>query len=77
NWRIPQLAELASIVERKCKSPRINQALFPNTPKGRFWTINKKLGEENHYYLLDFDREGVRIADKNERHFVRLVSGRE
>lgn len=77
NWRIPQLAELASIVERKCKSPRINQALFPNTPKGSFWTINKKLGEENHYYLLDFDREGVRIADKNERHFVRLVSGRE
>lgn len=77
NWRIPKLAELASIVERKCKSPRVNQALFPNTPKGSFWTINKKNGKKNSYYLLDFDRDGVLIADKNEQHFVRLVSGRE
>jgi len=76
-WRIPKLAELASIVERRCKSPRINQVLFPDTPRGSFWTKNQKRSEKDRFYLLDFDREGVRVADKNELHFVRLVSGRE
>jgi len=36
-WRLPNIKELSSIVERACKDPAINETIFPNT-ENAFWT---------------------------------------
>lgn len=77
NWRLPQLRELAMIVERECLAPRINLHAFPNTPTGIFWTANRKRGAEGQTYAMDFNRDGIKTLSQNETAYVRLVSGRE
>jgi hypothetical protein len=75
-WRLPTLAELATIVERQCRSPRINETLFPDTPQDMFWTASNKRGTKGKAYALGFGKQGVTIADQQEKHYIRLVSGR-
>lgn len=38
DWRVPDLAELATIVEAHCWEPAINTVVFPATPAHSFWT---------------------------------------
>ena len=39
DWRVPNITELVSIVERRCYSPSINENLFPATSASAiFWT---------------------------------------
>lgn len=75
DWRVPKLRELATISERQCENPRINLAVFPNTPASFFWTDSLRPGEgfEDHAYALSFGPEGVQHVAKTERHAVRLV----
>ncbi|WP_296807549.1 DUF1566 domain-containing protein [Thiocapsa sp.] len=75
DWRVPNLSELAMIAERQCESPRINLAIFPETPSSVFWTNSLRPGEgfETFAYALSFGPEGVQHTAKNERHALRLV----
>jgi hypothetical protein len=75
NWRVPQIPELAMIVERQCADPRTNLALFPATPAGFFWsaTVRQGPGMDAEAYALSFGPEGARHHDKEDRHYVRLV----
>ena len=75
DWRVPKLRELAMIAERQCENPRINLAVFPNTPPSLFWTesLRPGEGEEGYAYALSFGPEGVQHIEKTERHEVRLV----
>ena len=41
DWRVPTLRELATLIERQCPQPRINSALFPDTPAARFWSATR------------------------------------
>jgi hypothetical protein len=75
DWRVPNLPELASIVERQCSDPRINLTVFPNTPSGFYWTSTSRPGEAagNAIYALGFGSDGVERMDPEQPHFVRLV----
>ena len=38
DWRLPNIKELISIVERKCIRPALNTAVFPAVHFDKFWT---------------------------------------
>ena len=77
DWRVPQIAELASIVERQCSNPRINLTLFPATPPVYFWTATTRRGPgmDAYAYAISFGAEGPKHPSKEEKFNVRLVSG--
>lgn len=56
DWRLPSIKELQSIVERRCRQPAINDAIFNGTAVGVYWsntpdpTINPQLGGR----IIDF-----------------------
>jgi hypothetical protein len=75
DWRLPNVRDLASIIERQCQEPRTNLELFPNTPAAFFWTSTTRGGEEaaSGAYALSFGPEGVEHRPQSEQYHVRLV----
>lgn len=75
DWRLPLLPELASIVERQCFNPRVNEAIFPGTPSEVFWSSMEKRGTTGYAYSLDFGGGAARAMRKDVKGAVRLVRG--
>lgn len=75
DWRVPALRELATISERRCPSPRIDAAVFPQTPAAAFWSSTPRPGEPDgrRVLALSFGSEGVVLARQDERLHLRLV----
>lgn len=66
-WRVPNLKELASIIEHGCFSPAINNIVFPGTPPRNFWT-NSALRQEANVvglkaWVIDFNEGNAAPAD--------------
>jgi len=75
DWRLPKLQELATIAERQCRNPRINLALFPQTPAAAYWSLTLRPGADaqDSAFVLSFGAEGVGFERTDARHHVRLV----
>ena len=75
DWRLPSLRDLATITDRGCQNPRTNLILFPGTPSSVFWTSTPRPGgkSEDLAFALSFGAEGVLVARKDERFYVRFV----
>ena len=74
DWRVPQIPELAMIVERQCSNPRTNIKLFPATPANFFWTATAP-ADPGNAYVLSFGTDGAKYKGRQEKLHVRLVSG--
>ncbi len=75
DWRVPSVRELATISEPQCSDPRIDLAVFPNTPPDFYWSRNARAGDtaSGRGYALSFGPEGVGFPPQSESHYVRLV----
>jgi hypothetical protein len=75
DWRLPAIPELASIVERQCFNPRVNEVVFPGAPSKVFWTSMEKVGTTDLAYSLDFGGGNAKATLKDFKGAVRLVRG--
>jgi hypothetical protein len=75
DWRMPHIPELAMIVERQCANPRVNLALFPDTPATYFWTATGRRGPGQEGPSLSPQLRTRRAGPdrKDNLHYARLV----
>jgi len=78
DWRLPNIKELDSIVERQCYNPAINATIFPNTQTGSgayYWSSTPVTGRTSTAWATEF-RDGLRTKNnKTFSYYVRLVRG--
>ena len=75
DWRVPNIKELASIVERACVAPAANVEIFANTPDERFWssTPNTSAARKDEAWSVAFYNGRIDTNDKNADYYVRMV----
>ena len=72
-WRLPNVKELASLVERQCVRPAINATLFPDTPPDDFWTSTPSVDDPDRAWVVAFFNASHSIKEKDRYVYVRLV----
>lgn len=75
DWRLPNLKELNSIVERQCVDPAINLDVFPATPSSWFWSASPYAGRADYAWYVAFDDGLDGVYYKSGSAAVRLVRG--
>ena len=73
-WRLPNVKELASIVDRSRSNPAIDTSAFPATPSNAFWSSSPSVGSASRYaWVVSFGDGGVGSYGRNVSLPVRLV----
>jgi len=75
DWRVPNIKELDSIVERQCSSPAINAAIFPATVSGNYWSASPYAAIAARAWGVGFGNDNDRAVNKSNINYVRLVRG--
>ncbi len=73
DWRLPNMKELASIVEVKCEIPAINANIFPNTKQSYYWSSSPYAGNSKIVWVVTFGTGLENHSFKTNPYFVRLV----
>ncbi len=73
DWRLPNIKELESIVERKCEDPTINLTIFPATPSAQFWTSSPSTHAFRNGWKVEFLTGAGDVLGKSNEQHVRLV----
>ena len=53
-WRVPNLKELESLVEKRCIDPAINSRFFPNTRLWFFWSSSPHANHPDYAWYVFF-----------------------
>jgi len=75
DWRLPNIKELNSIVERQCFTPAINATLFPNTVSSWYWSSSSYAANATGAWVVGFDGGGDGADIRSNNGYVRLVRG--
>ncbi|MEP1447535.1 MAG: DUF1566 domain-containing protein [Paraglaciecola sp.] len=72
-WRVPNMKELASLTERGCVRPAINELFFPNTYSDDYWTSTPSVADPKRAWVIAFFNSSNSLKDKSRFVFTRLV----
>lgn len=73
NWRLPNIKELSSIVDRSKANPAIDTAAFPTTPANNFWSSSPEVGYPSRARNVYFYNGNVSTDNRSLASHVRLV----
>jgi hypothetical protein len=74
NWRLPNMKELDSIVEKQCLDPSINLVVFPESQNNWYWSSSPFAYFSSNAWVVSFNYGGYSSnGNKSSNHFVRLV----
>ncbi len=72
-WRLPNVKELASLVDRRRREPAIDSTAFPETPSESFWSSSPYAGNAGYAWGIDFLNGHVDGNGRDNNDAVRLV----
>ncbi len=72
-WKLPNIKELGSIVDRTRSNPAIDTTAFPATPAGYTWSASPCAGGSLSACYVGFGYGNVNYDYRNYTYFVRLV----
>ncbi|MBK9440632.1 MAG: DUF1566 domain-containing protein [Comamonadaceae bacterium] len=76
DWRMPNIRELQSIVDRTVSDPSIDTVAFVNTPAAHFWSASASANESINAWRVGFFNGGASNGySRSEAYHVRLVRG--
>ncbi|AGH43655.1 Lcl C-terminal domain-containing protein [Paraglaciecola psychrophila] len=67
------MKELASLTERSCARPAINEFFFPNTSSDDYWTSTPSVINPERAWVIAFFNSSNTLKDKRLFVFTRLV----
>ena len=73
DWRVPNIRELQTIVDRSRYDPAVDTATFPETPWSYFWSASASAYPTPTAWLLDFQYGGTINQYTSSGFAVRLV----
>jgi hypothetical protein len=73
DWRLPDIAELESLVEKQCHSPAINTTRFPNTPSSTVWSGSPYAHYSGIAWYVGFNNGYSNFGYRFGNYGVRLV----
>ncbi|CAK0744897.1 exported hypothetical protein [Gammaproteobacteria bacterium] len=73
DWRLPNVKELQSLVERGCHSPAINDSVFPGTSAGEYWTSTTYTYDPQYVWHFNFGAGHSSADTRNNGYAVRFV----
>lgn len=72
-WRVPNMKELATLTERSCVRPSINETIFPNNPSDDFWTSTPSVTTPDSAWVIAFFNSSNSLKTKSSSVFLRLM----
>ena len=72
DWRLPNINELKSIIDRSKSNPAIVQG-FKNTSSGYYWSSTTNEGYKSFAWIVIFDGGIVYYNGKDSNYYVRCV----
>ena len=75
DWRLPNIKELASIVELSCYNPAVNATVFPSTSSNYYWSASPNAGSSSYAWDVSFYSGYGYYRNRNYTDRVRLVRG--
>ena len=73
DWRVPEVHELGSLIERCRVDPAINTKAFPNTPSTGFWAMPPYSAATQAWYVSFYVGYATRWNYGSTYHRLRLV----
>lgn len=73
-WRLPEVKELASLLDWSCERPVIDGMVFPNTPNRFFWTATRYSAGADGVWCVNFADGSIKGSGRDSQSgVVRLL----